>query len=332
MVWLGSEVSGGESLTTLGVWGYAVVLMLGGWTLTIFGRIQRAERRLELWINLLEELASKPQSTQNLAPQKVLQNVMDGIRPLFGGLVGLEVKSDTIIRVGQNGPYVKSFELSMDTPTEARLYFSSEPPEQRGLEALAPLMTERLRVSLTLNEYRSKAYSDPLTGLLNRRGFDRQVQRLLRASQENRRPITVALFDLDYFKKVNDTYGHPVGDEVLQAMAKLLREYSRNDDLVVRLGGEEFGLILSGASLEDAFRVLERIRTEVKLLRIGPITKPLSVSGGMAGGEIPDSMATVYRWLEEADKSLYQAKQTGRDRIVCNGKPEFSTAEKQKVK
>ncbi|MDX2005703.1 MAG: GGDEF domain-containing protein [Meiothermus sp.] len=316
LVWLGLlERQAPEPLVTLGVWGYAVLLMLGGWTLAVFGRIQRAERRLELWINLLEELATKPQSTQNLAPQGVLQSVMDGIRPLFGSLVGLEVRSDTVIRAGQNGPYVKTFELLLETPTEARLYFTSEPPEHRGLEALAPLMSERLRLSLTLNEYRSKAYSDPLTGLLNRRGFERQMQRLIRLSQENRRPITVALLDLDHFKKVNDTYGHPVGDEVLQHMAQLLRKFSRNDDLVVRLGGEEFGLVLSGANLDDAYRVLERIRQEVKVVRVGPITKPLSVSGGMAGGEIPTSMAAIHRWLEEADKVLYQAKQDGRDRI-----------------
>jgi diguanylate cyclase (GGDEF)-like protein len=316
LVWLGVLAENApEPLLTLGVWGYAVLLMLGGWTLAVFGRIQRAERRLELWINLMEELATKPQSTQNRAPQGVLQSVMDGIRPLFTSLVGLEVRSDTIIRAGQNGPYVKTFELSLETPTEARLYFTSEPPEHRGLEALAPLMSERLRLSLTLNEYRSKAYTDPLTGLLNRRGFERQMQRLIRISQENRRPVTVALLDLDHFKKVNDTYGHPVGDEVLKHMAQLLRKFSRNDDLVVRLGGEEFGVMLFGASLEDAYRVLERIRQEVKTLKVKPIAKPLSVSGGMAGGEIPTSMAAIHRWLEDADKVLYQAKQDGRDRI-----------------
>lgn len=300
---------------TLGLWAYAVLLVLSGIGLVIYQRISNAERQLELWVNLLETLSTKAQSTQNLTPQGVLQNVMDGLKPLFSNLVGLEVRSDVTIRAGQSGPYVHTFELALDTPTEGRLYFSGPPKDERGLEALAPLLTERLRLSLALNEWRSKAYTDPLTGLLNRRGFERQMQRLIRRAGEQSKPITLALLDIDRFKRVNDTYGHPVGDEVLKQLAEVLRKASRSDDLAVRLGGEEFGLVLFGADLEDAYRVLERIRSEVRALHISPIAWRLSISAGLAGGEIPPSMATVQRWLEQADQALYEAKQAGRDRV-----------------
>ncbi len=300
---------------TLALWACAVGLVLSGIGLVIYQRINNAERQLELWVNLLESLSTKAQSTQNLTPQGVLQNVMDGLKPLFGNLVGLEVRSDVTIRAGQSGPYVHTFELALDTPTEGRLYFSGPPKDERGLEALAPLLTERLRLSLALNEWRSKAYTDPLTGLLNRRGFERQMQRLIRLAGERDRPITLALLDIDRFKRVNDTYGHPVGDEVLKQLAEVLRKASRSDDLAVRLGGEEFGLVLFGADLEDAYRVLERIRAEVRALQIEPITWHLTISAGLAGGAIPPSMATVQRWLEQADQALYLAKQAGRDRV-----------------
>ncbi|MCX7803218.1 MAG: GGDEF domain-containing protein [Meiothermus ruber] len=296
-------------------WGYVVLVTLGGVGWGVYQRIIKAERQLELWINLLESLSSKAQSTQNLTPQGVLHSVMEGLQPLYSNLVGIEVRSDVTIRAGQNGPYVYTFELALDTPTEGRLYFSSTPKDTRRLEALAPLLTERLRLSLTLNEWRSKAYTDPLTGLLNRRGFERQMQRLIRLASERSKPITLALLDLDRFKQVNDTYGHPVGDKLLKQLAEVLRKASRSDDLAVRLGGEEFALVLFGADLEDAYRVLERIQSEVRALKISPIAWQLSISAGLAGGEIPPSMATVQRWLEQADQALYKAKQAGRDRI-----------------
>jgi diguanylate cyclase (GGDEF)-like protein len=296
-------------------WGYGVLLALGAMGWVVYQRIKSAERRLELWIGLLETLSTKAQTTQHLTPQGVLQNVLDGLKPLFDNLVGLEVRSDVTFRVGRGGPYVHTFELTLEHPTEGRLFFSGPPKDERGLEALAPLLTERLRLSLTLSEWRSKAYTDPLTGLLNRRGFDRQMQRLIRLAGEQGKPITLALLDIDRFKRVNDTYGHPVGDEVLKQLAELLRKASRADDLAVRMGGEEFGLVLFGADLEDAYGVLERIRSEVRLLRIQPISWHLSISAGLAGGEIPPTMATVQRWLEQADQALYQAKQAGRDRV-----------------
>lgn len=150
---------------------------------------------------------------------------------------------------------------------------------------------------------------------MNRRGYERQVQRLLRRAGEEGKPLSLALLDIDHFKQINDTYGHPVGDEVLKRLGGLLQKASRSNDLAVRLGGEEFGLVLFGADLEGAYRVLERIRGEVRALHISPIAWRLSISAGLAGGEIPPSMATVQRWLEQADQALYEAKQAGRNRV-----------------
>ncbi len=300
---------------TLGWWGYAVLLVLGGFGLVTYRRIARAERQLELWVSLLESLTTKTQTTQHLTPQAVLQDMLNGLKPLFGNLVGLEVRSDVTIRAGQGGPYVYTFELVLEHPAEGRLYFSSTPKYERGLKVLAPLLTERLRLSLALNEWRSKAYTDPLTGLLNRRGLERRMQRLIRLAALRGKPVSVALLDIDRFKRVNDIYGHAVGDKVLKELAELLRKASRSDDLAVRMGGEEFGLVFFGADLEAAYGVLERIRSEVWALQIAPIAWRVSVSGGLAGGAVPSSVKEVERWFEQADQALYEAKQAGRDRV-----------------
>jgi len=304
----------------LATFAYLMVVALAWMGLAVYTRIQRAECRLERWIGLLQGLSSNT-STQILSLQGVMQSVLEGLKPLFPNLLGLEIRTDIVQRVGHSGPYVYNFELFLDNPAEGRLYFSSPPQDERGLGALAPILTERLRLSLTLSEWRSKAYTDPLTGLLNRRGYERSMNRLIRLSQETQKPITLALLDLDHFKRVNDSFGHAAGDEVLKSLAKLLRTISRADDLAVRLGGEEFCLVLFGAGLEDAGRMLERVRLEFKKLQIPQVEGALSLSGGMAGGEIPTSMATVNRWLEQADSALYDAKQAGRDRIYSATPP-----------
>lgn len=162
-----------------------------------------------------------------------------------------------------------------------------------------------------------RANTDPLTGVSSRRHFLERVEHELGRARRSRDPIALLLIDLDYFKSVNDRYGHAAGDEVLRCVSATFREHVRTVDLVGRLGGEEFGVVMPGADVELASEAAERVRRQVSLLRIdvsGGDVRP-TVSIGVIGCEVWTE--TVEDALRRADAVMYEAKTNGRDRVVC---------------
>jgi len=130
--------------------------------------------------------------------------------------------------------------------------------------------------------------------------------------------VAVAAYGLGLLAllRVNDTYGHPVGDEVLKHLGRILQASVRREDLAVRYGGEEFLLFLYGADRLAAKEVVERIRYRFRHQRVDPIPYPLTLSAGIAGGEVPESEAQLEDWVLKADYALLRAKETGRDRVT----------------
>ena len=165
------------------------------------------------------------------------------------------------------------------------------------------------------------ANKDGLTGLMNRRHFMQVAEVELQRAQRYRRPVTVAMADLDYFKRLNDTYGHAAGDTVLRNFADLVREALRQSDLVCRYGGEEFAFLFPEIPLADAEMLAERLRagcagSEINLPD-GRSVK-ITVSIGLAdASECPIEIA-----LKRADQALYDAKHLGRNRVVMSGESE----------
>ncbi|NJR80069.1 diguanylate cyclase [Sphingomonas corticis] len=157
------------------------------------------------------------------------------------------------------------------------------------------------------------AMTDPLTGLPNRRALDEALADRLSAGDA--RPATLALFDLDRFKSVNDRHGHAVGDEVLRAFADVLRAGVRDRDLVARIGGEEFAALIDGADLDAARGVCERVRARLADLEIaaGASRLRVTVSAGMAPLPPRGSASEV---MASADAALYRAKAEGRNRLA----------------
>ena len=159
-----------------------------------------------------------------------------------------------------------------------------------------------------------QASTDPLTGLLNRRGFFSGVDSALRSSAETPRAC-FALFDIDHFKKVNDSHGHSAGDHVLEEFARIARLIVRDGDLVGRLGGEEFGILLKGASFDHAVMVCDRLRTTLasQLIR-SPNGSAIwvTVSAGVVSIDPSMTREQLYR---RADEALYRAKAGGRNQI-----------------
>ena len=151
--------------------------------------------------------------------------------------------------------------------------------------------------------------TDPLTGLRNRRGMDDA----LAVWQAAQHPFAAVALDIDHFKRVNDTHGHAVGDQVLQRLAGLMRENARSDDVLCRVGGEEFLMLLPGASLEVAEQVAQRLRVRLEQTDMPPVGH-ITLSLGVA--QWPQHSAVIAEVLQVADAALYEAKRTGRNKVV----------------
>jgi diguanylate cyclase (GGDEF)-like protein len=159
-----------------------------------------------------------------------------------------------------------------------------------------------------------QAERDPLTGLYNRRRFFEKAALSWNAYVESGEVFAVLAFDIDFFKSVNDTYGHDTGDSILQHIAHQLQSACTNEDLVARIGGEEFSMILSHVTPEEAMGVAERIRSTIEssplILASGPLKTTISI--GIAVVDPRDK--TTDSVLKRADLALYQSKQSGRNR------------------
>ncbi|WP_233972403.1 GGDEF domain-containing protein [Pectobacterium versatile] len=153
------------------------------------------------------------------------------------------------------------------------------------------------------------AHTDPLTGLLNRRGIYESIELILSKSNQ----VAAIMIDIDHFKRVNDTYGHNVGDDVIRLLAKNIKQGARESDLICRTGGEEFLALLPDTDMTQAADIAERLRKKVEKMPL-PIPENITISLGVTcfipGMEQIDSV------LKIADDALYQAKHEGRNRVV----------------
>jgi diguanylate cyclase (GGDEF)-like protein len=177
----------------------------------------------------------------------------------------------------------------------------------RALRAFANHAVGAIEAARQVEQLRELAERDPLTGLLNRRGFEHGLGR-------HRAPLALLICDLDHFKRVNDTLGHPAGDDVLRRFAGLLRGCTREGDAAIRLGGEEFALVLPGVGEREALAVAERLRREVAN-EFHEFPVPISVSVGIADSPAGHEGEQLVR---AANRALFAAKRLGRDRCVVH--------------
>jgi two-component system, cell cycle response regulator len=173
----------------------------------------------------------------------------------------------------------------------------------------------RIHLERSHDNLHAIATTDALTGLLTRRRFLEVGADELERARRYSRPFSLIAIDLDHFKQVNDRYGHAAGDAVLAGVAAVLREQTRQHDLVGRIGGEEIAIALPETGLETARLVAERIRSRVSALvpTADGIKIPVSASFGVAVAGPSDT--SVMEMLKRADQALYRAKRFGRDRV-----------------
>ncbi len=186
--------------------------------------------------------------------------------------------------------------------------------ELQNTQTTRPATLNALQVE---NERLQKlAHTDPLTRIPNRRAFDQRLSPAWEQSRQQAIPLTLMLCDIDHFKTYNDTYGHPVGDQCLQLVAKILRQSTRRpDDFLARYGGEEFAIIMMNTDIGAAETRAEELRSRISFLTTNSHLPGVTMSIGVAT-VVPDATGSPHRLLAAADRVLYESKRLGRDRVT----------------
>lgn len=191
-------------------------------------------------------------------------------------------------------------------------------PPMAMLQAMAQCLGTQLMVVDQLEKLAGQIQEDALTGAPNRHYLNDHLGRVWSAWTRTKTPFSFLTLDIDKFKEINDTYGHDIGDAVLCELVNRLGTRNRTGDALVRMGGEEFGMILRGANLDDAARVSQRFRNALKAapITVGPLELSVTASFGIA--QVDESDLDVKSMMKRADRAMYHAKYLGRDQIVAS--------------
>lgn len=219
-------------------------------------------------------------------------------------------------------------QMSSRKPVTARCKNGNERPvrasiiktEIDGQEVLAAVVRDAMGDTEAQRRLQELAETEPLTGLMNRRGFLRVATEKIEVARGRDHPMSVAVLDLDHLKKINDTHGHAVGDAVITRIARVISKNIRQNDAAGRLGGDEFVILFDGANAEVAERACQRIRDELSdsAIRMGDaIVDGITLSGGISG--IVSTDRTIDAALARADSLMYSAKQMGRNTVHATG-------------
>ncbi len=174
------------------------------------------------------------------------------------------------------------------------------------------------KINFMYSHTKHLSMTDALTGLYNRRYFDTTVEREFLRSKRYHSDLTIAIIDIDFFKKINDTYGHLCGDYILKEVAYLIMDNFRKTDIVFRYGGEEFVALLTETSAQNSRIPLERLRKTIESYKFTYENKEINLTVSI--GAAQNNFDGTTEFLNEADKALYEAKNTGRNRIIINEK------------
>ncbi|HEY5130253.1 MAG TPA: GGDEF domain-containing protein, partial [Bradyrhizobium sp.] len=185
----------------------------------------------------------------------------------------------------------------------------------------------------SLEAIRAESLTDPLTGLGNRKYFDRSIEAAVQTSLADGTPLTLLMFDIDHFKSFNDSYGHLTGDQVLRLVGMSLKQTIKGQDITARYGGEEFAVVLPNTALRQALTVADHIRRavmakELKKKSTGEILGRVTISVGVSMLKPDDDTDSL---IERADACLYAAKRNGRNRVICEVDPEYAAETRSQV-
>ncbi|MGX6608095.1 diguanylate cyclase [Micromonosporaceae bacterium Da 78-11] len=231
------------------------------------------------------------------------------------GRIRARLRQEQAAVYAATGRYAEAYQEHLLFHAETTAQHSAQREARaRALQAVLET-TEARRAS---DHFREMAHRDALTGLYNRRYVNERLPVLLGEAAVDGVALSVAILDLDHFKRVNDTLSHATGDTVLQHIGELLQEAASGPAIAARMGGEEFLLILPGVGAAEAAQRCERLRLRIRAHAWEPITGTLPVTTSVGVTTAPDGRATPSALLSQADRNLYAAKRAGRDRVVTD--------------
>lgn len=297
---------------------------------------QAVENRLPVNVQLLaytDQAASSPEAAQDVMRlTNILQTTLEckKLLSLFVGEIEQQLFFSGILyqynELGIDFQYgntqveknLYQYDLVINQEKLGRISFISKTALAQQaiikLEQLLCGLLYPLRNSLMYQRAVSAAHRDALTGIYNRAAMDIELNRAVMSAQRHQYPLSILVLDIDHFKKINDGYGHAVGDRVIKQLATVLENSIRTVDMVFRYGGEEFVVLLPHTEQSGALLLAERIRRQVELSETnckgGPIK--VTVSLGIATPTTEDDAATLF---DKADQALYKAKKSGRNCI-----------------
>jgi diguanylate cyclase len=252
---------------------------------------------------------------------------IDDVMKLIGDALGMSASYDTSLSgatkklsTAQNRDQVKKVVESLLKSTR-EMRDTNKALEER----LTLSKSEISNLQQSLEAIRAESLTDPLTGLGNRKYFDRSIDMAVQHALAHNEPLSLLMFDIDHFKSFNDSYGHLTGDQVLRLVGMSLKQTIKGQDITARYGGEEFAVVLPNTALRQALTVADHIRRavmskELKKKSTGEILGRVTISVGVSmlkPGDDTDSL------IERADACLYAAKRNGRNRVICEADPEY---------
>ncbi len=254
-----------------------------------------------------------------LISPETLQSFMDEADNVLGGVKDTvhEFVATTRQHMGEMESSILSIE-EKDLDNLFREETASLMLKNKTLEAQARQTEKRLqKQTRIIEELRSKLRIDGLTNLLNRRAFEKDLEKELAKIKRYKYPLSLIMCDIDHFKHINDNYGHRVGDKILQKMAEILKNGIRETDSAYRYGGEEFMILLPHTTGEQASRLAERIRNKISIFRF-LLKKPetsirITISSGATQARQDEDVEEI---VNRVDSAMYEAKNRGRNRTI----------------
>jgi diguanylate cyclase len=260
---------------------------------------------------------------------------IDDVMSLIGDALGMSANYDDSL----SGATQK---LSVaQKPDQVKAIVESLVKSTREMRETNKALEDRLTLSKSeisnlqqsLEAIRAESMTDPLTGLGNRKFFDRSIDAAVQNAQVNGEPMSLLMLDIDHFKSFNDSYGHLTGDQVLRLVGMSLKQTIKGQDITARYGGEEFAVVLPNTALRQALTVADHIRRaimakELKKKSTGEILGRVTISVGVSMLKPHDDTDAL---IERADACLYAAKRNGRNRVICEVDPEYVAETRSQV-
>ncbi len=272
-------------------------------------------------LKLYEVINKSDNSLENKEKDKIVQNIIESLKEEAEILIESVKDYEEKLNQKENQIIEKTNEVEKEPIKDLlqQLVF-----ELKDIRKQNETFKEKIEIQLRkiteledeLERAKSEAKQDPLTKLLNKKSFERILQEYINLYKKQGKIFSLVLLDLDNFKNINDTYGHIVGDEVLKHVANLLKQYLRDKDVIARIGGEEFAVLLPDVDITIAFKIADRLRAILENRIIMIDKKPIKITASFGIIEINDSVNTPKDIIQMVDIALYRAKKEGKNRVI----------------